>query len=48
MVKKSFIKLFKNFDLISKKIDIKLSDRAQNISIDKYILIAKEYENTLK
>ena len=48
MVKKSFIKLFKNFDLISKKIDIKLSDRAQNISIGKYILIAKEYENTLK
>ena len=48
MVKKSFAKLFKNFDLISKKIGVRLSDRAQNISIDKYFLIAKEYENKLK
>ena len=48
MVKKSFAKLFKNFDLISKKIGVRLSDRAQNISVDKYFLIAKEYENKLE
>ncbi len=48
MVKKSFVKLFKNFDLIAKKVGVSLSDRAQNISIDKYFLIAKEYENRLK
>ena len=48
MVKKSFAKLFKDFDLISKKVGVRLSDRAQNISIDKYFLIAKEYENKLK
>ena len=48
MVKKSFVKLFKNFDSISKKIGVKPSDRAQNISVDKYFLIAKEFENSLK
>ena len=48
MVKKSFSKLFKDCDLISNKIGVRLSDRAQNISIDKYFLIAKEYENRLK
>ena len=47
MIKKNFIKLFKNFELISKKINIKLTDRPQNISIDKFILIVKEYEKNL-
>tara|TARA_Y100001970_G_scaffold9232_1_gene10750 strand:+ start:3992 stop:4774 length:783 start_codon:yes stop_codon:yes gene_type:complete len=45
MVKKNFIKLFKDFGDISKSIDIKLTDRPQNISIDKYIKIVKEFED---
>ncbi len=48
MIKKSFVKLFKNFDSISKKIGVNPNDRAQNISVDKYFLIAKEFENSLK
>ena len=45
MVKKNFIRLFKNFDDLSKKINIKLTDRPQNISVDKFLEIVKEYEN---
>ena len=44
MIKKNFIKLFKDFSDVSKSIDIKLTDRPQNISIDKYIKIVKEFE----
>tara|TARA_A100001015_G_scaffold305966_1_gene399496 strand:- start:627 stop:1409 length:783 start_codon:yes stop_codon:yes gene_type:complete len=47
MVKKNFIKLFKNFDFISKKINVKLTDRPQTISINKFLMIVKEYENNL-
>ena len=47
MIKKNFIKFFKNFDNISKKINIKLTDRPQNISVDKFLMIIKEYENNL-
>ena len=47
MIKKNFIKLFKNYNDISKLINIKLTDRPQNISIDKFILIVKEYEKNL-
>ena len=45
MIKKNFIKLFKDFDDVSKSIDIKLTDRPQNISVDKYLEIVKEFEN---
>ena len=47
MVKKNFIKLFKNFNFISEKINIKLTDRPQTISTNKFLMIVKEYENSL-
>ena len=47
MIKKSFVKLFKNYDLIAKKINIKLTDRPQKISTNKFLMIIKEYENSL-
>ena len=47
MVKKNFIKLFKNFDFISEKINVNLTDRPQTISINKFLMIVKEYENNL-
>ena len=45
MVKKNIIRLFKNFESFTKKINIKLTDRPQNISVDKFLMIVKEYEN---
>jgi len=44
MIKKNFKKLFKDFSNVSKSIGIKLTDRPQNISIDKYFKIVKEFE----
>ena len=48
MIKKNFIKLFKNFDLFAKRINIELTDRPQKITIDKFLMIVKEYENNLE
>ena len=31
--------------MYQKKINIKLTDRPQNISVDKFFMIVKEYEN---
>ena len=45
MVKKKFIQLFENFSALSKKTNIKLTDRPQNISVDKFLMLVKEYEN---
>ena len=45
MIKKNFIRLFKNFKDLSKKFNIKLTDRPQNISVDKFLMLIKEYEN---
>ena len=45
MVKKNIIKLFKNFEGLQHKINIKLTDRPQNISVDKFLILVKEYEN---
>ena len=45
MVKKNIIKLFKNFEGLQNKINIKLTDRPQNISVDKFLILVKEYEN---
>ena len=45
MVKKNMIRLFKNFEGLTNKIDIKLTDRPQNISVDKFLMLVKEYEN---
>ena len=48
MVKKNFIKLFKNFNDVSKSVNINLSDRPQNISIEKFLMIVKKFEDELK
>ena len=45
MIKKNFMRLFKNFKDLSKKFNIKLTDRPQNISVDKFLMLIKEYEN---
>ena len=42
MVKKNMIRLFKNFESLTNKIDIKLTDRPQNISVDKFLILVKE------
>ena len=48
MVKKPLSILFKsNFDEISKKLNINLSDRPQNLSPLKYFELCKEYENLI-
>ena len=47
MVKKNFTRLFKNYEDLQNKIDIKLTDRPQNISVDKFLMLVKEYENQL-
>ena len=48
MIKKNFIRLFKNYDYLSKIIDIKLTDRPQNISVEKFLRLVIEFENNLK
>ena len=48
MIKKNFIKLFKNYDYVSKTINIKLTDRPQNISVEKFLRLVIEFENNLK
>ena len=45
MVKKNFMKLFKNFDEVSKLLNIRLTDRPQNIPIEKFLEIIKIFEN---
>ena len=47
MVKKNFIKLFKDYDFVSRLLNIKLTDRPQNISIEKFLTMIKEFENRL-
>ena len=48
MIKKNFIKLFRNYDYVSKTINIKLTDRPQNISVEKFLKLVIEFENNLK
>ena len=45
MVKKNFMKLFKNFNEVSKLLNIRLTDRPQNIPIEKFLEIIKIFEN---
>ena len=47
MIKKNFIRLFKNFDVVANKINIKLTDRPQKLTVNEFLLITKEYENNL-
>ena len=44
MIKKPFKKLFKNYEEISKKLNLDLNLRPQNLSLENYCKIAKEYE----
>ena len=44
MIKKNIKRLFENFNDLSKKVNIKLTDRPQNISVDKFLMLIKEYE----
>ena len=44
MIKKNIMRLFENFNDLSKKVNIKLTDRPQNISVDKFLMLIKEYE----
>ena len=44
MIKKNFMKLFKDFNIVSEKYNIKLTDRPQRLSINKFLMIIKEYE----
>ena len=48
MIKKNFIRLFKNWDHLSKVINIKLTDRPQNIPVEKFLRLVIEFENNLK
>ena len=45
MVKKNFMKLFKNSNEVSKLLNIRLTDRPQNIPIEKFLEIIKIFEN---
>ena len=48
MIKKPMKLLFKNYEEIAKRLDIKLNLRPQNISKDKFIEICKFYENLIQ
>ena len=45
MIKKPLNIIFKNVNEISKKLDININDRPQNLSSLKYFEICKEFEN---
>ena len=45
MIKKPFNQIFKNSSQITKKLNINLNLRPQNLSPDTYYKITKEYEN---
>ena len=45
MIKKPFGQIFKNPNQIAKKLSINLNLRPQNLSLDNYYKITKEYEN---
>jgi len=47
MIKKNFMRLFKDFDIVAEKYNVKLTDRPQKLSVDKFIMIIKEYEKNL-
>ena len=44
MIKKPMKQLFKDYETISKKLDLDLNLRPQNISVNKYLEICKSYE----
>ena len=44
MIKNTLKKVFGEYDFIQKKINLNIKDRPQNITIEKYLLIVKEFE----
>ena len=48
MIKKPIKQLFKNYENITKKLNLDLNLRPQNIKINKYIEICKIYENLIE
>ena len=44
MIKKNFKRLFNDFDIVAEKYNVKLTDRPQRLSINKFLMIIKEYE----
>ena len=47
MVKKNLKKLFIDLEKVLQNIDINLTDRPQNISIEKFLNLVIAYENNL-
>jgi len=47
MIKKNFKRLFNDFDIVAEKYNVKLTDRPQRLSVIKFLMIIKEYENNL-
>ena len=45
MIKKPLSIIFKNIDIISKKLELNIQDRPQNLSSMKYFELCKEFEN---
>ena len=41
------MRLFNDFDALAKKYDFELTDRPQRLSVDKFLMIIKEYEKNL-
>ena len=37
MIKKNFIRLFKNYDVVASKINIKLTDRPQKLTVNEFL-----------
>ena len=47
MIKKNFMRLFNDFDTVAKKYNFELTDRPQRLSVNKFLMIIKEYEKNL-
>ena len=47
MIKKNFMRLFNDFDTVAEKYNVNLTDRPQRLTVDKFLMIIKEYEKNL-
>ena len=41
------MRLFNDFDTVAEKYNVKLTDRPQRLTVDKFLMIIKEYEKNL-
>ena len=48
MIKKPMKQIFKNYENVSKLLDLNLNDRPQNLTVKKYLEISKYYETSSK